>query len=103
MNSTPLAAIGARTVMHQDREPKLARADQHDRHDASQRIGKDRDQRDRAEDHSRGNRDQRDALPLDALTQRRESSSGANSSRAGMRSAAILAAVTTSASPTTNR
>ena len=58
-----------RAIVHQDRKPELARADQHDGDDIGQRIGEERNQRDRAEDHRPGMRDQRDALPLDALAQ----------------------------------
>ena len=61
-----------RAVMHQDGEAELARADQHDGDDVCERIGEDRDQRNRAEDHGPGMRDQRNAFPLDALAQMRK-------------------------------
>ena len=56
-----------RAVMHQDREPELARADDADRQQEGQRIGPPRDQRDRTQDQRPGMRDQGDALPGHAL------------------------------------
>ncbi len=59
-----------RAVMHQDREAELARTDEDHGDDVGQRVGKDRDQCDRAEDHGPRMGDQRNALPFDALAQR---------------------------------
>ena len=56
-----------RAVMHQDREPELARADDANRQQKGQRVGPPRDQRDRPEDQRPGMRDQGDALPRHAL------------------------------------
>src|SRR4051812_10185517 len=61
-----------RAVMHQDRKTELTRTDENNRNDVGQRIGEQRDQRDRAEDHRPGMSDERDALPLDPLAQERK-------------------------------
>ena len=60
-----------RAVMHQDRKPELARADDADREQKGQRIGPPCDQRDRAQYQRPGMRDQGDALPRHALGARR--------------------------------
>ena len=58
------ATVGA--VMHQDRKPKLARADDRHRQHEGEGIGPQRDQRDRAQDQGPCMRDQGDALPGEA-------------------------------------
>ncbi len=55
------AAMG--TVMHQDRQPELARADDRNRQYKGKRIGPCRDHCDRTQDQRPGMRDQGDALP----------------------------------------
>ena len=56
-----------RAVMHQDREPELARADDAHRQQKGQRIGPPRHQRDRAQYQRPRMRDQGDPLPRHAL------------------------------------
>src|SRR5689334_11690884 len=56
-----------RAVMHQDRKPELARADDADRQQEGQRVGPPRDQGDRTQDQRPGMRDQGNPLPRHAL------------------------------------
>jgi hypothetical protein len=56
-----------RTVMHQDRKAKLARADDGDGDDVGDRIGPPRNQSDRTNDQRPGVRNECDALLGDAL------------------------------------
>src|SRR5260370_27260868 len=58
------ATVGA--VMHQDRKPELARADNRNRQHEGERIGPHRNHRDRAEDQRPCMRDQGNALPCGA-------------------------------------
>jgi hypothetical protein len=58
-----------RPLVHEDREAELARADQHDGEHVGQRIGQQRNERDRSQNDRPGMGDERDALPFHALAQ----------------------------------